>query len=230
MRNFKEPFIRTVALIGFADAADVDHAAAMDLLRAAGLPVEALTDPNMTVPYRNFDKLMEVAASSLNRPNFGLQHALQMEPEFPNIGPVVFLSKFASTLEDWLRLAMKYWGHHTNAFTLDLVPDRGGDFTCLRYITVPGFYPSRHLIENAMANVVTLCRNATGLLSRNPVAVRFRHRKPADTSLHEAIFRCPLHFDCLRDECVVENEVLALPIAGNLKHFVSLVDVYTQIP
>ena len=198
------------------------------LIEAAGLPAEALTDPNLTISYIGFASLMELVASELHLPNFGLQHAQMMEPEFPNVGPIVFLSKFASTLEEWLRLAMKYWIHHTNAFTLELIADPAGEVTRLRYIAVPGFYPSRQLIENAMANVVTLCRNATGLRARNPVAVRFRHRRPADTSVHEAIFRCPLEFDSLHDEFIVENEVLALPIAGNLKYFRALVDVYMK--
>ena len=228
MRYFKDPYIRSITLIGFAACVDADEEAVVGLLRSVGISEDTVHNIDTTISFRKYAILFELAAQKFDEPNFGLRQSLCQAPEFPHIGPVVFLSKFSNTLEQWLRLAMKYWTHHTNGFTLDLVQCQNPNFTCLRYQAVPGFYPSRQLIENAMANILILCRNATGLPDASPTIVRFRHRRPADIALHEEIFNCKIEFGALHDEFVVEKEILELPTRGSLTFFRSLVDAYMK--
>jgi len=176
MRHFKDPYIRSIALTGFAGSVGADGETTLHLMDCVELPREAMGNPDTTISFRCFASLYELAAKRFGIDDFGLREAESLAPDYPNIGPIVFLSKFSRTLEQWLQLAMKYWIHHTNGFTLELIPGRTAGFTSLRYVAVPGFYPSRQLIENAMASICILCRNATGLQDRNPGVVRFRHR------------------------------------------------------
>lgn len=228
MRKFADPYIRSSALLGFSEAAGCSGADVEALLHAAGLPTEALVNLDMMVSFRRVASLFELASGRLTRPSFGLEWAQSMAPEFPNIGPVAYLAKFSRDLKEWLDLARRYWKYQSNAFNFELMPDPESDLMCLRYIAVPDAYPSRQLVEHAMATCCYLARAATERPNLNAEIIRFRHRRPADITLHQDVFQCPIEFDSLHDEIVVTKDIPQLPTRGSLKMFRSLLDVYMK--
>lgn len=58
--------------------------------------------------------------------------------------------------------------------------------------------------------------------------MRFRHRRPDDHALHQAVFECPVEFNCPHTEILFERRILDLHAKGNLKFFKPLLGFYIQ--
>ena len=84
-------------------------------------------------------------------------------------------------------------------------------------------------MEYAFGSAMRMSRIVASAPDENPLLVRFQHSRPSDTSLHDAIFRCPLEFDAPHNEFVFERRLLDYPTSGGLKHFKWLLDRYIRI-
>lgn len=70
---------------------------------------------------------------------------------------------------------------------------------------------SRHLPESVFAGIAVFVHWLAGM----PVSaheVRFRHPAPADSSEHQRLFRCPVHFGCEHNSIVFARALLDLPV------------------
>jgi AraC-like DNA-binding protein len=123
---------------------------------------------------------------------------------------------------------MRYWRNHTNAFTLQLLDDGVSEHIIYRYEFDSAALPSRQQVEYCFGAATRLSRVVGSAPDENPVLVRFKHARPADTSFHDKLFRCPLEFDAPHDEFVLERRLLDFPIHGSLKNFKWLLDRYIR--
>lgn len=223
------PYIRSSSLIGLKALAGDDELIVQSLLRAARLSPKALDDPDGVIPFMNYSRLMEVAAIELDRPSIGWDWVDVTAPDFANLGPIVFLRRFADTLDDWLNLGLGYWHYHSNACTWHILDD--ADLSCfkLRLVFHPYARSTRHIAETAIANICVLGREGANAPDDNAVAVRFQHRRPLSTQPQEALFRCPIEFNARYDEIVIDRKYLGYKIVGDLSWFRGLLDAYMKV-
>ena len=218
-----DSYIRATQLIGFVDLVDASGGDALELLGRAGIDPAALSDVDRLISFPRVVTLLEIAASSLDRPSIGLEWTLRSPAHFPNLGPLMMLGNVVDTLEEWIRTAIKYWRFHTNAYTMDLRTDDATGQAVLRYYAHSTALLGRQYCEAMMGNLCTIGRNTHG---QDPVIVRFQHDKPRDTSLHEKVFRCPLEFNADHTEIVADQKLLQFKLNGALRPLKILVRLY----
>lgn len=223
-----DPYIRAAVLFGFSDQARQAGGDPLLLVERAGLDPAALTDPDMLISWQRLGVLMELAAAQLCRPSFGIEWALSIPPHFPNVGPVVFMAQLVGTLGEWIDQGARYWRYHTNAYLVQLIDDGVSDAVTMRFWQNPLIMPPRQPMEHIAAYACNLARVVTGLPHESPLAVRFRHQRPQDTSLHDEVFRCALHFEAEHTEIVFARRLLDSPTRGRLKPLKAIVDSFIR--
>lgn len=170
----------------------------------------------------------EVAAQELDRPNFGLEHALSLPDTYPNAGASIFLSQITRTFEEWYRACERYARYHTNAWTPLLIVD-GSPLACVRLLENPLVLPPRHQTEGLIASLYRMGRKVLNAApDEKAVVVRFRHAKPDDTQMHHDLFGCPVEFQATHNEFVFPREYLARPTNGRLVKLKPLFDTYLR--
>ncbi|MBN9056550.1 AraC family transcriptional regulator [Shinella sp. PSBB067] len=221
-------YIRACALIGFVELARKLGGDPDSLLLEAGLSPSILKDVDMLVSFRRCAILLELSAQRLGRPSFGLEWAIASQPHFQNLGPLTLLEFVTADFREWLDLGLRSLTYHTNAYVLRQVePDRPGE-VCFRYTCDSFALTSRQQTEHIFALIVMLARKACNRPDERPSLIRFSHKKPADLSLHENIFRCPIEFDAAHDEFVFPDALLQLRTSGNFRLFQPLVNRFIR--
>ena len=221
-------YIKAIELAGFDRIVADAGGDARALLEEAGLPVAALSDVDMLISHRKVATLYEIAARQLNRPSFCIDWAISTPEHFANLGPLLFLARFEKTMRGWFDSAARYWSFHTNGSHPSLHPGPTPDIAILRF-TVDSYAPStRQLVEHALANICIITRHVADLPGKDPIAVRFQHSRPTDTSRHDQIFRCPLEFDADHSEILFDRDLLAHRIPGDLAFLKRLMNFYVR--
>jgi len=176
---------------------------ALHLASGLGLPVEAwlrdatglgladLDDPELRIPYRLLDDLLERMAALSGDANLGLRIARVEVVDLDD--PATFVVLTSATLRDSLERGCRYqrvWG---DGERFHVEETRRG--VRMRFTPVGPWRPAhRHLVEAALCQLATGVSAFTGADVR-PLRARFVHAAPADLREHEAVFRCPLEFD-----------------------------------
>lgn len=220
-------YIRGAVIIGFAELVTAAGGDPVALVEKAGFSRDVLREPDGLISWARFGVLIDLAARELDKPSFGLDWALSVPSHFPNVGPVPLMAHFVETGRELLEAIIQYWRYHTNALTLQLLDDRTSPCVIFRYHNEALVPVSRQLMEYMLG---TGCRMARTLMSRdeNATLVRFKHDRPRDTALHDAIFRCPVEFGAAHDEFVMDREMLDYPTNGHLRLFKGVLDRYIR--
>ncbi len=210
-------YIRGSALSGFVELVTAAGGDPAPLLQQALLSTKAPDQPDELVPWVGLCQLLELAAEALDRPAFGIDWALSIPDHFPNAGPTALLAYFSDTFREWIETSICYWRHHTNASMLQLIDDGASNDVVLRLVMLPSALPMRQKTEYMLANTCRMARSMTGMRYRNPSLVRFRHPKPADTTLHEQIFGCPVTFAAPHNDIAFDRRLLDQPPRGGAR-------------
>lgn len=175
--------IRSASLTGFADLARAGGADPTRLAKAAGVPLAALTNPDLKLDSRGVSKLLELAAEQTSDPCFGLR--LAESRRLSNLGPVGLITRDQPTLRKALGIMRQYMWLHNEAITTSL--EETGDLALL-HLDIAAHVPSpRQSIELCVG---VLCANLRALLGPRwrPEAASFRHSAPTDLSVHQRVF------------------------------------------
>ncbi len=224
----KGHYIRALCLIGLDD---IVREAGGDLVAAmieVGLDPAALRDVDRLVSFRAYIALLEKCAADFGLTNLGLDWSARMGPTYPNTGPILALSHFSRTGREWLAEVQVYWAYHTNAFSFEVLEDVEPGISAFREANNFVGAKSRQYTENVIANMTAIAKLGLGCPDEAPLAVRFSHGRPRDISQHEALFRCPVEFECEHDEILFRTELLSNRIGGALSPIRPLVRRYVQ--
>ena len=210
-------YIRATHLIGLDEIATQSGFEAIQFIKEVGIPVEALSNPDMFISFQALVLLIETVAQRTNRPNLGLEWIEASKPHFHHAGPLKLVSHFVSNGAEWIEVAVKYWKIHTNAFTIETVSDHP-DRLKLRLKFASLALPARQFIEASLATIVEMARIVFRRPEMNPICVRFQHAAPKVLDMHEKIFRSPVVFGAEYAE--IEFEQIAdheLDAVGDLR-------------
>jgi AraC-like DNA-binding protein len=228
-KNQKGSYIKGTFVLGFREFVERSNGNAEALLEEVGIPVSLLEDPDQLVSYPAFVAMVELAAKQMNMPSFFLEWSLSLDPHFSALGPITLLAQFTRTYGEWLHLALKYWALHTNGCNISLIEDYADGLSCARFINDPDImFPARQIAEGTLANMVILSRAILQLPNEKPQVVRFQHLKPADITVHEQVFGCPLEFDAPHSELIFKKSHMDLPVSGNLTMLKPALAVYMK--
>ena len=224
----KGHYIRALCLIGLDDIvreAGGDLAAAMS---EVGLDPAALRDVDRIVSFRAFIALMEKCAADFGLINLGLEWSRRLGPTYANTGPVLVLSHFSRSGRDWLAQVQDYWAYHTNATSFEVFEEVAPGISAFREKNYFLGVKSRQYSENMIANMAAIAKLGLGCPDENAIEIRFSHGRPRDISQHEAIFQCPVEFECEHDEILFRTALLSNRTGGVLSPIRPLVRRYVQ--
>lgn len=222
-----DTFIRAGILSGFAEFARARGTDPVAMLARAGIDPAQMDVPDALVSFRAYGALLEMMAEETGRASLGLEWALDVPAHFPNAGPMLLLAGTTPTFGEWASRAAAYWRLHTNAFSPRVIDDGAGDII-VRFDKNGALPAPRQQMENIFAVAVRLARSVLADDEIAPVAVRFRHGPPQDTTLHETIFRCPLEFAAHHNEIAIERGTLARPLPCHAAATEAITDAFIR--
>jgi AraC-like DNA-binding protein len=187
-------------------------------LRARGYAVEAflaeqgvgsalLRDPEARLPHAAAIRLWQAAGELTNDADLGLHVAEAIRPG--QFGALDYALRTSANLgAAYARLSHYHRLLHDAAeVVLEIERDRA---ILSHRLPLPGGVP-RPVSEFILAGWLVTSRQATGANCR-PMAARFPHAAPANTSEHRRVFGCALKFGHKRSELVFPREHLELPL------------------
>lgn len=180
------------------------------LLAEQGLSLAVFDDPNGRVPYAAFDALCQLTAQKLNEPHLGLKLGQHIRPGHLGSHGLALMS--CATMRDLVQQSARY-----SALTIDAGHNefelRGTDHVRIWRSNLPdgrSLGPIQDELQQAIA--VYLCQYLANRTDLKPNWVSFTHTKPADTSLHEAVFHCPIRFGAKETAIAVDARLVDLPL------------------
>ncbi|MNZ40179.1 HTH-type transcriptional regulator VirS [compost metagenome] len=181
-------------------------------LAEVGLGEEVLERPDAKIPLNQYHALLELAAEHSDpclglRLGLGLLGAHSSSP----MGGVGHAVRSAPDVRTMLDCANRYIVVHSHACEMawDL---KGGRLEIMYRVTDPSVTQRRQDAEFTIGLVFTLLQEVTRKRFM-PLRVDFAHAQPADISLHQEIFQCPLRFNQPVNMLVWPGEMLDEPLA-----------------
>lgn len=225
-KGTRQAYMRATMLGGYAELLEGSGFSAGDMLAQAGIPVRALSDPDMLISWHAMGRLMELTAARLAKPHLGLEWVFAVPEPFLNFGPLGLLAVFSGTLDEWCTLSRNYWQFHTNAYSVNLFESDSGQDLILRFTFDDLIPPSRHQMEYTIGGVCQFMRTLTRMDDDEFVCIRFQHLAPDDLAMHEKAFRCPVEFGCSDNELVYRRQAGLHPIEHRTDALSALLDRY----
>lgn len=163
------------------------------LLGRFGIPPQALTDPDLLIPYQGFINLLEYSAALGQCPDLGLR--LAQARGISMLGPVAVLLRHADTVGDALALASRYIFVHSPALKLEaqLVPGHPELVDVVFNITHASLTARPQVISLALGIVCQGLHVLTGGRI-HPQRVTLPHAPVAPEQAYQQTYRCPVGF------------------------------------
>ena len=196
-----------------------------ELLQAVELDPDLLKNPENRIPYAKYVALYEYAAKLTGDDCFGLHIAERAVPQmFDLLG---YVGMASLTMGEALERMARYYEIWSDGAAYELTT--GGSRVRLTYkIKDARVRECRHECEASFATPIMLCCKVAGV-NWIPDEVGFHHRRPANTSEHERIFRVPVFFDQPVNELIFDRSYLDLPLTGGDPGLVSVLDRHAEL-
>lgn len=184
------------------------------LLSRFGIPLQALHDPDLLIPYQAFINLLEHSASLGRCPDLGLR--LAEARGISILGPIAVLLRHADTVGDALALASRYIFVHSPALQLEIQSVSG------RSDLVDVIFNITHAKLTARPQVISL---ALGIVCHGlkvlsggrvqPQHVTLPHRPVATEDAYQQAYGCPVTFMASAATVRLRASDLKVVLSGN---------------
>lgn len=182
---------RSASLTHFEEIAQQCGLDPQALLRAVGLPIRCLRDPDLKVDTHAVTRLLEMAAQQAQEPAFGLR--MGESRRLSNLGPLGLLLRDEPTLRHALDAIVRHIRMHNEALVVRI--EEVGDQVLIREeFTMDASQPRRQAVELAMAVTYRILSLFMGAGWR-PRLVCFAHSAPADRRVHRRVFGDRVEFN-----------------------------------
>lgn len=214
------PLIRSVILSGAAEKIRQYGRKPGAIARKTGIPLDALSDPDLLVNARAVMAFFERVATTCRRRTFGLEMSVGAHLGAV-IGPLWMLLRNALTVEQMCIDLAKHFDLYSSAAVMTYRPTKSGGF--LHWSAATGYGESEvQMSEFAVATILGEIRTHAPP-GWTPPGVHFRHEAPADLRLHRRIFGPNLHFNDEHNAIELDAAILRRPHSAAEPHVRSLV-------
>ena len=208
-------YTRSVALAGLPEFISKLGGNPEELFVRVGLNIALASSNEHFVSWSKMCNLLELTATELNEPSFGIKWAHHVPKDFLNSGPMLFLGSLVPTLRDFLDIAFEYQKIHTNGVSYGYHEDH--EMGLLEgYLNVhPASPPCRQFVEHIIAASSIMEQYYVGLDKYK--LIQFQHKAPKDLYWHKKTFPCPVKFNADRTMGIFDLSLADHKIGGHLK-------------
>lgn len=205
------PLVRSIILSGAADKIRECGKQPAAIARKAGVPIIALTDPDVLISGRAVIEFFELAAAACKRRNWGLE--LSLGAKFGAvIGPLWVLLRSAQTIEGMCRDLAKHFDLYSSSAVMSFEPTTSGGILYWS-ATVGQGSGEVQMAEFAIATILNEIR-LHGPSGWTSPRVSFRHAAPRDLSLHRRLFGSNLAFEAEHNAIAFDARILKSPLTN----------------
>lgn len=203
--------VRSASLINYVYLAQEAGLDPLALTREAGLPVDALDNPDLKIPGAQVRTLLEMSARRSGWQDFGLR--LAETRQFWMLGPLALAVREQATLRPALAVLIRHIRLHNEAIHLWLEED--ADTVSLHMeATAPG--PPRQALELSMGVMVRFLRRALPP-DWQPLRVCLTHQAPADLQVAHRVLGQRLDYGAMFNGVVFSRQDMDLPMATHTR-------------
>lgn len=216
----RSDLVRMEAISFYDDVVRSCYGDPQDLLGSSGLDSSLLQDPDAQFPYPVMVSLLERAAQTLERPDFGLRLAMRQHP-VGIMGPLDIVMRNSPTLGH----AFRYNREHAHAYCAGTIlePFHDGHGRWILRFQILFDRITEHAQASEHALFITYL--AIKAMSQNKANIRelwFTHRPLQEISAYREYFDAPLRFEQPFDALVLDGADDQLPIDGRSNKLYSI--------
>jgi AraC-like DNA-binding protein len=185
------------------------------MLEPCGLSAQSIEAPNATVNGQEFVQLIRQAQKLAADSAFPVHYGLSMS--VGTHGMLGFALMTSASVGDALELALRY--HKTIFSILDIQKEQHGDRTHYVFDYETTLEPDIEALmtEGIFCGWLSVSRFAMRM-EQIECEMRFRSPRPPHAHLYPELFAIEPRFDCQRNELIVTEAVLALPMPAHDPH------------
>ncbi|KDP84240.1 AraC family transcriptional regulator [Cupriavidus basilensis] len=200
--------LRSASLTNYEEVARSLGLNPQALLRAAGISLTALINPDMHISAVAVSRLLEASARAAGVEDFGLRMAETRE--LANLGPLAFVMREEPTLRRALDSMARYLRLHNEAIATRI--EDLDDLVVIRQIALIGAAGNSR--QSAELIVGVLYRVLARFLGDKwkPRSICFTHAAPASTATHQRVFGMPVQFNQEFDGLICQASDLDAPL------------------
>lgn len=200
--------IRSASLSDFVPLAQTYGLDPYALIREAGLDRNCLNNPDLKIPIRALDGVLELAAARAGIDDFGLR--LAEKRALSNLGPVGMVLREEPDLRHFLASAVRYIHLHNEAIAVQISTEAPTVTVSLQF-ALDGGVLGRQSIELAVG---VLFRSIQALIGREwvPWSVCFAHTTPRSFEVHHRLFGSRVLFRQDLDGIMIRSADLDRPV------------------
>jgi len=200
--------IRSATLLGFPEAAQEVGLDPAQILRAVGLDIGCLEDPDTLIPLDSFFDALALAADESGFSDFAIRSAYRRG--VPDLGPVTLLMREAETVEEAIRFYSTHISMHADGFVLQL--DKRFDSPVI-IVELRGRTreASIQAAQFAVAGVIMTIRWLIGS-DFQPELVSFSHARPQKADFLNRFLKCPVSYNQILSGMIIAARDLQRPV------------------
>lgn len=200
--------VRSASLTNYAEVARALGLDPIAQLRAAGLGVHCLSNPDLKIPIARLVALLESSAHAAGVDDFGLR--MVMSRRLSNLGLIALAAREEPTVRDALRCLQRTMHLHNEAMRLEI--EESDDLVVLREQFVARVHGSmRQSVELAIGVLYRTVREFLGP-GWSPMAVCFTHGPPRDLSNYRRVFGTAVQFNSVLNGLTCRRRDLDRPM------------------
>lgn len=217
---------RAGSFAGIDDAARALGRDIRPMLARFGFPEQALTDPELRVPFTSWGHMLEACAEEWNCPDFGLRLAQLQHLNI--LGPVGLAARLSDTVGGALKALEDHSVIHSTGYDVRFDAGNVGSSTpaAVTYIPKPGTRCGRQKLELAVGVMRNVVAMVAGMPQFVPLRVCIATTAPADTGPARRYFKCPVGYGAQETAVQFDARIAAQPTAIHDTAYAPLIRAY----
>lgn len=203
--------LRSASLINYVNLAREAGLDPLAMLAEAGLPLDALDNPDMKIPGARVRELLEASARRSGWQDFGLR--LAETRQFWVLGPLAMAVREQATLRSALAVLIRHIRLHNESMHLWL---EESDAAATLHLETLGGGDTRQSLELSMGMVVRFLRRALPQ-DWQPVVVCFTHGAPKDLAVPHRVLGRRIEYGAPFNGIMFTRTDMDLPMATHTR-------------
>jgi AraC-like DNA-binding protein len=196
------------------------------LCREAGMDMETVNNPRAYCERGAIYRLWELGAQAAGDPDIGLKAYGNFHPG--NLQIVGYTMMSSLNLKKALERLVRFSPLISTGFSLFFLPEQQHYRLAALDHQQKGSVKPRQYSDAGMASLLGFCRWLAGGNLPQPLSVEFAYPEPEDTSEHQRLFGCDLHFGTAYDSILFDGQELLRPLSMANEELAVLHDSFAE--